>query len=281
VNEDAQALQTAACCDGMLRESHVAFATVIIHTLFTCLRAFVWRIRVRGVRRARFTSAWTRRRSTCRARFARTWEAQTDKNVQNNYIDLPTTTTQYYSARYTLRAAVVASQQLLQAPRSPDPPAKALLANTHTMSLERRKPHQHDAPPSWIDPTLSWDGCPRAPAVESHLPRTTAPTQVQICPENPGRKARREDGVERHQAIGGREAALLRRTPGNLRLPEAMKTSRVGHGHGKPAFWPSGVRSGLQTAARTFEHVRGAHQVDTKTRGLNPKCATVTRCGII
>ena len=95
VNEDAHALQTVACCDGLPRESLVAFATVILDTLFTCLRAFVWRIRVRGVRRARLTSAWTRWRSTRRARFARTWEAQTDKNVQNNYIVLPTTTTQY------------------------------------------------------------------------------------------------------------------------------------------------------------------------------------------
>ena len=95
-----------------------------------------------------------------------------------------------------------------------------------------------------------------------------------------GEKSEEKNGVERHQAIGGREAALLRRTPGNLRLPEAMKTSRVGHGHGKPAFFPSGVRSGLQTAGRTFDHVRRAHQVDTKTRGLNPKCATVARCGI-
>ena len=121
-----------------------------------------------------------------------------DKNVQNNCIVLTGTIPQYYSPRHTLRTSVAASQQLLQAPRSPDPPAKALLANTHTMSLERRKQHRHDAPPSRIDPTLTRDGCPCAPAVESHLPRATAPTQVQICPENPGRKARREDGVERH-----------------------------------------------------------------------------------
>jgi hypothetical protein len=63
VNEDTHDLQTMACCEGLPRESHVAFATVILHTLFTCLRAFMWRIRVRGVRRARFTSAWTRRTS--------------------------------------------------------------------------------------------------------------------------------------------------------------------------------------------------------------------------
>jgi hypothetical protein len=124
VNEDAHALQTVAFCEGLPRESLVAFATVILDTLFTCLRAFVWRIRVRGVRRARLTSAWTRWRSTCWARFAKTWEAQTDKNVQNNYIVLPTTTTQYSSARHTLRAAVVASQQLLQAPRSPESACK-------------------------------------------------------------------------------------------------------------------------------------------------------------
>ena len=174
-----------------------------------------------------------------------------DKNVQNNCIVLTHTIPQYSSPRHTLRAAVAASQQLLQAPRSPDPPAKALLANTHTMSLERRKPHRHNAPPSRIDPSLSRDGCSRAPAVESHLPRTTAPAQVQICPENPGRKARGEDGVERHQAIRGYEAALLRRTPGNSRVPEAMVISRVGRSDGKPAFWPSGVRAGRQMAARS------------------------------
>ena len=74
VHEEAtfDALQTVACCDGMPRESLVACATVILDTLFTCRRAFCVRMRVRGVRRARLTSAWTRRRSTCRARFART-----------------------------------------------------------------------------------------------------------------------------------------------------------------------------------------------------------------
>ena len=48
-NEDAHALQTVACCDGLPRESLVAFATVILHTLFTCLRVFCVRVRVRGV----------------------------------------------------------------------------------------------------------------------------------------------------------------------------------------------------------------------------------------
>ena len=57
VNEDTHDLQTMACCEGLPRESHVAFATVISHTLSTCLRAFVWRIRVRGVRRARLADA--------------------------------------------------------------------------------------------------------------------------------------------------------------------------------------------------------------------------------
>ena len=196
-----------------------------------------------------------------------------DKNVQNNCIVLTGTIPQYYSPRHTLRTSVAASQQLLQAPRSPDPPAKALLANTHTMSLERRKQHRHDAPPSRIDPTLTRDGCPCAPAVESHLPRATAPTQVQICPENPGRKARREDGVERHQAIGGYEATLLRRTPDNSRVPEAMVTSRVGHSHGKPAFWPSRVRSGRQTAATTFDHLGEGAPRWPQTRGQNAKSA--------
>ena len=56
-NEDARTLQTVACCGGLPRESLVAFATVILDTLFTCRRAFCVRIRVRGVWRARLTSA--------------------------------------------------------------------------------------------------------------------------------------------------------------------------------------------------------------------------------
>ena len=40
VNEDAHALQTVAFCDGLPQESLVAFATVILHALFTCLRPF-------------------------------------------------------------------------------------------------------------------------------------------------------------------------------------------------------------------------------------------------
>lgn len=84
--------------------------------------------------------------------------------------------------------------------------------NAHKMSMERRKQHRHDAPPSWIDPTQE---CARALAVESHLPRAATPTEGPIYAENPGRKARREDGVERHQAMRGHEAALLQRIPGN------------------------------------------------------------------
>ena len=149
------------------------------------------------------------------------------------------------------------------------------------MSLERRKPHRHNAPPSRIDPSLSRDGCPRAPAVASHLPRTTAPTQVQICPENPGRKARREDGVERHQAMRGHEAALLRRIPGNSRVLEAMVTSRVGRSDGKPAFWPSRVRSGLQTAARTIDQQREGGVDRHQARGRNAKSRSVKLRGIL
>ena len=41
-----------------------------------------------------------------------------ERNIQNNYIFLTGTIHQYSSARHALRAAVVASQHLLQAPRS-------------------------------------------------------------------------------------------------------------------------------------------------------------------
>ena len=33
-NEDARALQTMACCGGLPRENHVAFAAAILHTFF-------------------------------------------------------------------------------------------------------------------------------------------------------------------------------------------------------------------------------------------------------
>ena len=145
-----------------------------------------------------------------------------------------------------------------------NPPAIAMLANTHTMSLETRKQHRHGARPSRIDPSLSRDGCTRALAVRSHLPRTATPTEGPICPENSGREARREDGVERHQAIHGHQPALLRRTPGNSRVPEAMVTSRTGSGDAKPAFWPSGVRCGILSCENSCDFRERAHQLDTK-----------------
>ena len=52
VNEDAHALQTVACCDGLPQESLVAFATVISHTHFTCLRPLCVRMRECDVWRA-------------------------------------------------------------------------------------------------------------------------------------------------------------------------------------------------------------------------------------
>jgi hypothetical protein len=132
-----------------------------------------------------------------------------------------------------------------------NPPANALLANAHEMSMERRKPHRHDTPPSRIDPSLCWDGYTSALPVESHLLRAATPTEGPTCAENPGRKEGREDGVKQHQAIHGYEATLQRRTKGNSRVAGTMETSLAGDSDGKPAFWPSGVRSSLQTAART------------------------------
>jgi hypothetical protein len=43
-----------------------------------------------------------------------------DKNTQTNCINQISTTTQYYGPTRTPRTAVAASQQLLQAPRSPE-----------------------------------------------------------------------------------------------------------------------------------------------------------------
>ena len=132
-----------------------------------------------------------------------------------------------------------------------NPPANALLANAHEMSMERRKQHRHDTPPSRIDPSLCWNGCTSALPVESHLLRAATPAEGPICAENPGRKEGREDGVKHHQAIRGYEAALQRRTKGNSRVAVTMETSLAGDSDGKPAFWPSKVPTGLQTAART------------------------------
>ena len=112
-------------------------------------------------------------------------------NVQNNYIVLTCTITQHYSPRHTLRAAVVASQQVLQAPRSSESTCNALLGNVHEMSMERRKQHPHDALPSRIDPFLSWDGCARALVVQSHLTRAATPTEGPICAETQDKSAKR------------------------------------------------------------------------------------------
>ena len=202
------------------------------------------------------------------------------KNVQNNCIGQSTTTIQYCSPSHTLRAAVVASQQLLQAPRSPESACKRPARNTHKMSTERRKPNRHATQPSWIDPPPSCREYAPAQAVISHLTRTATLTKGQICPERSGQKACEKDGVERHQAIRGYEAALLRRTPGNSRVPETMVTSRVGRSDGKPAFWPSGVRSGVQTAARTVVRDGEGAPRWHQTRGQNEKSATVRSGGI-
>ena len=148
------------------------------------------------------------------------------------------------------------------------------------MSLETRKQHRHDARPSRIDPSLSRDGCTRALAVRSHLPRTATPTESPICAENPARRARREDGVERHRAIRGHQPALLWRTPGNSRAPEAMAISRVGRSAGKPVFWLSGAHLGLQTAARTVERDGEGAPWRHQTRGRNAKSRSVKLRGI-
>ena len=52
-------------------------------------------------------------------------------------------------------------------------------------------------------------------------------------------------------SAGEVEATLQRRTKGNSRVAVTMKTSLAGDSDGKPAFWPSEVPTGLQTAART------------------------------
>ena len=187
-----------------------------------------------------------------------------DKNVQNNYIVLTGTIPKHYSPRHTLRTAVAASQQLLQAPRSPESACKRPARNTHKMSTESRKPNRHATQPSWIDPPPSCREYAPAQAVISHLTRTATLTKGQICPERSGQKACEKDGVERHQAIHGHQPALLRRTPGNSRVPEAMVTSRIGSGDGKPAFWPSGVRCGILSCENSCDFRERAHQLDTK-----------------
>ena len=68
------------------------------------------------------------------------------------------------------------------------------------MSLERRKQHQYDAPPSQLGLHTHWHEFPPVLAVRSPGLRATAPTQDQICPEIPGRYARREEGIEGYRA---------------------------------------------------------------------------------
>ena len=62
-----------------------------------------------------------------------------------------------------------------------NPPATALLANTHKMSMERRKQQRHDAPPSRIDAVPYRSEILPVPAVRSPCLHATAPTQDQIC----------------------------------------------------------------------------------------------------
>ena len=147
--------------------------------------------------------------------------------------------------------------------------------------MERRKQHLHDTPPSWIDPSLCWDGYTSALPVESHLLRAATPTEGPICAENPGRKEGREDGVKQHQAICGYEAALQRRTKGNSRVADMMETSLAGDSDGKPAFWPSGVRSGLQTAARSVASDGDGGVERHQARGRNAKSRSVILSGIL
>ena len=60
-----------------------------------------------------------------------------------------------------------------------------------------------------------------------------------------------------------------------LELLRAPPLSLVGDGDGKPAFWPSGVRSGLRTAARASATNGEGAPTRLQTRGRNQKSATV------
>jgi hypothetical protein len=166
-------------------------------------------------------------------------------------------------------------------PDRQNPPAKSLLANTHKMSTERRQPNRHATQPSWIDPPPSRRRYAPVQAVSSHLTRTATLIEGQICPERSGQKACEKDGVERHQAICGHEAALLRRTPGNSRVPEAMVTSLVGGGDSKPVFWSPRVPCGVQTAARTYREKREGGVERHQARGRNAKSRSVILSGIL
>ncbi len=134
-------------------------------------------------------------------------------------------------------------------PARRNPPANALLANAHEMSMERRKPHRHDTPPSRIDPSLCWDGYTSALPVESHLLRAATPTEGPICAENPGRK-REEKMVSSNTR---RSAAMKPRFNG---IPRA---NRGWPARWRPA-WPVAVtanlRSGLPECAPACKQQR-------------------------
>ena len=68
-------------------------------------------------------------------------------------------------------------------------PAKFLLAHTHTMILDSRKLHRHNAPPSWIDPSLYHDGCASKPGVNSSLLHASALSQAHNLPWDQAEKA--------------------------------------------------------------------------------------------
>ena len=68
-------------------------------------------------------------------------------------------------------------------------PAKSLLAHTHTVILDSRKLHRHNAPPSRIDPSLYHDGCASKPGVNSSLSHASTLSQAHNLPWDQAQKA--------------------------------------------------------------------------------------------
>ena len=140
------------------------------------------------------------------------------------------------------------------------------------MSTERRKPNRHATQPSWIGPPPSCREYAPAQAVISHLTRTATLTKGHICPERSGQKACEKDGVERHQAICGHEAALLRRTQSILMVLDTMKAIGSRQSCRNTVFSACGVGSAGSSWKRTSRKLLRRALLPSAPATFSKKC---------
>ena len=168
-----------------------------------------------------------------------------DKTTQTKYIVQPSTIISYYSPRHTLRTASVASQQLVQVPRSPEPacqvPARKHAQDEHSEAQTAPARHATIADRSTRTTALicTRAGLPQPTPARNHAHASPDP------PRHPRGKSTTEEGVVGHRAAYGRLPALLQPTKGIPRLPETIQTSGSRQEDGNRCCWlaPAGPPS--------------------------------------